>query len=119
MNSSMPNKLELLSPAGSMDALKAAFANGADAVYLGASAFGARATAGFDADALRQAIAFAHLHGKKVYVTVNILVKESELADVRKLLSLLSQLGADAVLIGETLMQAADKHAKLAELRGV
>ena len=99
MNSSMPNKLELLSPAGSMDALKAAFANGADAVYLGASAFGARATAGFDADALRQAIAFAHLHGKKVYVTVNILVKESELADVRKLLSLLSQLGADAVLL--------------------
>ena len=79
MNSSMPNKLELLSPAGSMDALKAAFANGADAVYLGASAFGARATAGFDADALRQAIAFAHLHGKKVYVTVNIMVKEASL----------------------------------------
>ena len=91
--------LELLAPAGSMDALKAAFANGADAVYLGAAAFGARAAAGFDEAALREALRLAHLHRKRVYVTVNILVKERELSDVRRTLFLLSSLGADAVLV--------------------
>ena len=96
----MPSdNLELLSPAGGMDALKAAFANGADAVYLGASAFGARASAGFDEAALRDALRLAHLHRKKIYVTVNILVKERELADVRRTLALLYNLGADAVLV--------------------
>ena len=57
--------LELLAPAGSMDALKAAIANGADAVYLGAAAFGARSTAGFDESTLRDALRLAHLHRKK------------------------------------------------------
>ena len=93
------NELELLAPAGSMDALKAAFANGADAVYLGAAAYGARASAGFDGDALQSALRLAHLHRKKIYVTVNILVKEKELRDVRQTLSRLSALGADAVLV--------------------
>ena len=82
-----------------MDALKAALANGADAVYLGAAAFGARFTAGFDEDALRDALRLAHLHRKKIYVTVNILIKERELDDVRRTLSLLSSLEADAVLL--------------------
>ena len=91
--------LELLAPAGSMDALKAAIANGADAVYLGAAAFGARSTAGFDESSLKDALRLAHLHRKKIYVTVNILIKERELDDVRRTLSLLSCLGADAVLL--------------------
>ena len=91
--------LELLAPAGGVDALKAALANGADAVYLGAAAFGARSSAGFDEDSLRQALRLAHLHRKKIYVTVNILIKERELDDVRRTLSLLSSLGADAVLL--------------------
>jgi len=95
----MPNELELLAPAGSMEALKAAIANGADAVYLGASAFGARASAGFDANALKDAVSLAHLYRKKVYVTVNILIKERELPSVRNTLSLLSEVGADAVLL--------------------
>ena len=94
-----PHDLELLAPAGSMDALKAALSNGADAVYLGAAAFGARSTAGFDENALRYALRLAHLHRKKIYVTVNILIKERELDDVRRTLSLLSCLGADAVLL--------------------
>ena len=95
----MPNEVELLAPAGSMDALKAALANGADAVYLGAAAFGARASAGFDAEALENALRLAHLYRKKIYVTVNILIREGELPDVRRTLSLLSHLGADAVLV--------------------
>lgn len=82
-----------------MDALKAAFANGADAVYLGAAAFGARASAGFDEAQLTEALRIAHLRRKKVYVTVNILIKERELAQVRRTLSLLSREGADAVLV--------------------
>ena len=93
------NPLELLSPAGSLDALKAAFANGADAVYLGAAAFGARSSAGFDEAQLREALRIAHLRRKKIYVTVNILIKERETAEVRRTLSLLSHEGADAVLV--------------------
>ena len=93
------NKWELLSPAGSTDALKAALANGADAVYLGAAAFGARAGAGFDPDSLREAIRLAHLHRRRIYVTVNILAKEAELRDIRATLSLLRELAADAVLV--------------------
>ena len=91
--------LELLAPAGSMDALKAAVANGADAVYLGAASFGARASAGFDNEALKEALAYCHLRRKNVYVTVNILLKERELDGVRQTLSLLSTLGVDAVLV--------------------
>ena len=93
------SKKELLAPAGSMDALRAALANGADAVYLGAAAFGARQSAGFDQDTLQDALRLAHLHKRKIYVTVNILVKERELADLRSTLSLLARLGADAVLV--------------------
>ena len=91
--------LELLAPAGSMSALKAAIANGADAVYLGAASFGARASAGFDDEALKEALDYCHLRRKSIYVTVNILVKERELDGVRQTLSLLSHLGADAVLV--------------------
>lgn len=82
-----------------MDALRAAFSNGADAVYLGADAFGARASAGFDDQTLKDALRIAHLRRKKIYITVNILVKERELSDVRRTLSLLSDRGADAVLV--------------------
>jgi len=90
---------ELLCPAGTMEAARAALCNGADALYLGASAFGARANAGFDPDALRQVIDLCHFHGRRVYVTVNTLVKERELAGVRQTLALLRDLRADAVLV--------------------
>lgn len=95
----MVDTWELLAPAGSMDALKAALANGADAVYLGASAFGARFDAGFDEATLRDAIRLAHLHRRKIYITVNILIKDRELGDVRRTLGALSRLGADAVIL--------------------
>ena len=82
-----------------MDALKAAVANGADAVYLGAASFGARASAGFEDAKLKEALDYCHLRRKSIYVTVNILVKEGELDGIRQTLSLLSHLGADAVLV--------------------
>ncbi len=95
----MQNKFELLAPAGSLDALKAAYANGADAVYLGASHFGARASVGFDRESLQAAFRLAHLHGKKIYVTVNILVTDAEIPDVRQTLSFLADVGADGVIL--------------------
>ncbi len=95
----MKNKVELLAPAGSMDALKAALANGADAVYLGAASFGARSSVGFDEGALKDALDLAHLHKRRVHVTVNTLVKQRELPAVRETLGMLQRLKADAVLV--------------------
>ena len=92
-------KPELLSPAGSPEALRAAIAAGADAVYLGAAAFGARATAGFDDRALEDAIRFAHLYGVRVYVTVNTLIKPQETDSLRSLLERLAALRADALIV--------------------
>lgn len=91
---------ELLAPAGSMEALKAAVKSGADAVYLGYTAFGARATAvNFDEAALREAVSFAHLYHTRVYVTVNTLIKPGEIPAVREALTVISDAGADAVLV--------------------
>jgi len=91
---------ELLAPAGSPEALRAAVAAGADAVYLSGKRFGARKfAANFDEAALKDAIDFAHLRGVKVYVTVNTLVREDELADVACYLIRLYEMGADAVLV--------------------
>ena len=72
-------KSELLAPAGSFDALKAAINNGADAVYLGGKNFSARAFANnFDLENIKEAIKFAHLRNVKIYVTVNTLLNDFE-----------------------------------------
>ena len=92
--------MENLAPAGNWEALERAVAAGADAVYLGYAAFSARATAGnFDEDELRRAVAYAHLHHVRVHVTVNTLVKDSELPQVMDVLRLLNAIPVDAVLI--------------------
>ena len=76
----MKKEIEILSPAGSYESLKAAIAAGADAVYLGGTRFGARAFAdNLDEETLLEVIDYVHLHGRKVYLTVNTLLKESEL----------------------------------------
>jgi U32 family peptidase len=91
---------ELLSPAGSQKALEAAIAAGADAVYLSGKRFGARKyAANFDESSLASAIDYSHLHGVKVYVTVNTLIREHELCDAANYLLQLYEMGADAVLI--------------------
>ena len=69
------NKVEILAPAGSYDILMADFAAGADAVYLGGAMFGARAYANnFSEEELLRALDYAHLHDKKIYLTVNTLM---------------------------------------------
>ncbi len=92
--------MELLSPAGNREALVAAISCGADAVYLGYTAFGARSYAGnFDADGLREAVEYAHERGRKIYVTVNTLVKQCETDDLCDVLELLGDVNVDAVLV--------------------
>lgn len=91
---------ELLAPAGSPQALKAAVAAGADAVYLSGKRFGARKfAANFDEKELKEAVDYAHLHSVKVYVTVNTLIRDKELPEVARYLLWLYQTGVDAVLV--------------------
>ena len=91
---------ELLIPVGSMEALKYAVLNGADAVYLGGKRFGARAYAqNFDDETLKEALLFAHLYGVKVYVTVNTLIFERELQNVQDYLIFLESIHVDAVIV--------------------
>lgn len=91
---------ELLAPAGSREALLAAIAAGADAVYLGGKKFGARHfAANFTEDEIREAVGFAHLHGVRVYVTVNTLVHDDELGDALEYMLSLYGMGVDAVLV--------------------
>ena len=78
----MTQQLELLAPAGTPQILKSVILAGADAAYIGGNRFGARAYAkNFNDEELLWAIDFAHLHGKKVYLTVNTLLKERELEE--------------------------------------
>jgi len=91
---------ELLAPAGSPEALRAAIAAGADAVYLSGKRFGARKFAtNFDEPELQQAIDYAHLRGVKVYVTVNTLIRDDELAEIGEFILRIYEMGADAVLV--------------------
>lgn len=93
--------IELLAPAGSYEAVEAAFKAGADAVYLGGQKFGARAYAeNLDQDQMIQAIDNTHLHGKKLYLTVNTLLKNKEME--RELYDYLLpyyEAGLDAVIV--------------------
>ena len=91
---------ELLAPAGNMEAMKAAIANGCDAVYLGMQKFGARAySCNFDETTLPEAVSYAHLREVKVYVTMNTIVFEEELSDMRSQLAFLNEIGVDGVIV--------------------
>ncbi len=91
---------ELLAPAGNREALRAAIANGCDAVYLGMQKFGARAySCNFDELTLPEAVNYAHLREVKVYVTMNTIVFEAELCEMRKQLAFLNKIGTDGVIV--------------------
>ena len=96
----MRRKPELLSPAGNKEALLAAERSGADAVYLGGKTLNARRGAGnFDSDELKWAGDYLHERGKKLYVTVNTLLKQSEIGELELLAKDLSACGADAAIV--------------------
>jgi putative protease len=91
---------ELLAPAGGWDCLKAAVANGADAVFFGLPRFNARLRAdNFTEEELPEVMAFCHRHGVKAYVTLNTLVFTSELEDAAEYLRLLNRCGVDALIV--------------------
>ena len=76
----MKDRVEILAPAGSMECLKAAITAGADAVYTGGALFGARAYAhNLTEEELLEAIDYVHLHGRRLYLTVNTLIKDREM----------------------------------------
>jgi putative protease len=102
---------ELLAPAGSPEAFRAAVAAGADAVYLSGKRFGARKFAqNFTDEEIEGAIDFAHRRGVCVYVTINTLIHDRELAHVGKYLLWLYSIGVDAVLVQDTGVAALAKR---------
>ncbi len=95
-------KPELLIPAGSLEALRVAVAFGADAVYIGGDEFGLRANAkNFSMDEIREGIAFAHAHGVRVYITVNIFAREDDLSEIRAYLEQLVPMNPDAFIVSD------------------
>src|SRR5215213_6503749 len=95
-----PDRPELLAPAGDWEALRAACANGADAVYFGLSAFNARhRAANFTPDELPQVIDFLHARNVRGFVTLNTLIFSDELAEVAEYVRLVAESGVDAVIV--------------------
>lgn len=92
-------KIELLAPAKNLECGIAAIDHGADAVYIGAAQFGARQTAGNSAEDIAELTRYAHQFGAAVYVTVNTIVYEKELAALEHLLKQLVEMGVDAILV--------------------
>ena len=92
--------IDLLSPVGDFESLKAAVQNGADSVYFGANLFSARAFAhNFDLEELEKAILYAKLRGVKTNLTLNTLIKDSEFDDAINLASKAYEFGIDAIIV--------------------
>ncbi len=97
------SKIELLSPAGDMSKLKTAFYYGADAVYIGGKSFSLRALAGnFTDEEIVEATNFAHSLGKKLYVTVNIFGRNTDIEQAQKYFKFLEKTGIDGAIISDT-----------------
>lgn len=95
-------KVELLAPAGDLERLKIAIKYGADAVYIGYEKLSLRANAkNFTYDEIKEGVAFAHKHLKKVYVTVNIVLHNKELEEIDESIKALSNLSVDALIISD------------------
>ncbi len=93
---------ELLAPAGNLEKLKMAVIYGADAVYIGGQEFSLRAYAdNFSPEEMKEGIEFAHSHGRKVYVTANIIPHNRDLAEMENYLEQVSEAGADAVIVAD------------------
>ena len=98
----MIKKPELLAPAGNLEKMKMAVLYGADAVYLGGKAFGLRAFGGnFTYEELKEAVDFAHVRGRKVYVTVNIFPHNSDIEKMPDYLRYLQEINVDALLVAD------------------
>lgn len=110
------DSVELLAPAGNWEALEAAVAAGADAVYLGGKGLNMRLhrkDMNFDDGALAEAAAFAHRHGVRLYVTLNNLISDEELPELDRFLALLKEIKPDAILAQDLAVFAAARRLRL------
>ncbi len=95
-------QVELLAPAGNLEKLKMAIRYGADAVYIGGEEFGLRASAGnFSLEEMAEGLEFAHLRGKKVYLTMNIIPHNEDMKGMLEYVKKVAQLGIDAILVSD------------------
>ena len=92
-------KIELLAPAKNLECGIAAIDHGADAVYIGAPRFGARAAAGNSLDDIAELVKYAHLYNVRIYVTLNTILKDEELPETEKLIWELYRIGVDALIV--------------------
>lgn len=96
----LKNNIELLSPAGDMPSVKAAVQNGADAIYVGASLFSARASAkNFSLEELEEVINYAHIHNVSVHLALNTLIKNDEFSEALSIAEKAYELGIDAIIV--------------------
>ena len=93
------NCLELLSPAKNLQCGISAIDHGADAVYIGAARYGARAAAGNSIEDIEQLCRYAHQYDAKVYVTVNTIIYDEEMDDTLQMVKRLNEIGVDAILV--------------------
>ena len=91
--------IELLAPAKNLECGIAAIDHGADAVYIGAPRFGARASAGNSVNDIRTLADYAHLFHARVYVTVNTILRDEELAETEQMIWQLYEAGVDALIV--------------------
>ena len=92
-------KLELLAPAKNAEIAIAAINSGADAVYIGAARYGARSSAGNSLDDIKRVVDYAHQFNVKIYVTINTIIYDNELNEVRDLIHELYKIGVDALIV--------------------
>lgn len=96
----MKNKIEILAPSGGFDSVVAAVRNGADAVYVGEKDFSARASAhNFDENELKEAVRYCHIHGVKVYVTINTIIFDDEFEKLKNAIIIAAKADVDALII--------------------
>ncbi|MBQ5380774.1 MAG: U32 family peptidase, partial [Paraprevotella sp.] len=96
--------IELLAPARNLECGMAAVDHGADAVYIGAAKYGARAAAGNSVEDIARLVAYAHTYHVKVYVTINTILKDEELSDTEKMVWELYRCGVDALIVQDMAM---------------
>ena len=92
-------KIELLAPAKNLECGIAAIDHGADAVYIGAPRFGARAAAGNSLEDIAELVKYAHLYNVRIYVTLNTILKDEELKETEKMIWDLYKVGVDALIV--------------------
>ncbi len=95
----MARRIELLSPARDVNIAREAILHGADAVYIGAPKFSARVAAGNSIDEIASLVEFAHIYGAKIYVALNTIIRDEEIAEVETLIKSLYEIGVDALIV--------------------